>query len=390
MKTFLLLLGSAFFVGCHAVAGDSLLIQREQPFQRASVVTTNANLHLGISPILSPWLSQRLGDSHRFVRIHIPDSLHGWSATSDGILFTTESNNRWRQISAVPMPKDAYLTDLFCLDSANAWISLSKTELHFDESTKEGSYDIAAWLMKTTDQGRTWQSNFTFEGVQILQMLFDDDEGWAVGRRLSRNGSETDSNFVVHTTDQGKSWKDISTSLPADTGVYKITSLGSAKVAVITGNGFLYSTTDGGSSWDRRGSYADEYAEVTVHRLDMNRNHHLCVLGGSGGLEGTLSVLACGDTNSSWKRRVLDGVFLNDAIFLADGRLLACGFIVKENDPIGVGGEAAILVSADEGANWSVVYRNPEVKSLNALTATDPHHIWAVGSQGLIVQLGPN
>lgn len=389
MKCLLLILGSVFFVGCHSLASDSLRTKSDQLPQQASVATINETPQQGIDSVLSQWVSQRLGASQSLIRIQMLNNLQGWSATSEGTLFTTEDSQIWRQIRTVPMPKDAYLTDLFFLDPATGWISLSRSELHFNENTKEGSYDIATWLMNTADQGRTWHSNFTFAGAQILQVFFvNDNEGWAVGRRLSRIEGETDSNFVIHTSDQGKSWKDISDKLPADIGVYRVASRGGANVTVITGKGFLYSTSDGGTTWHLTGSYTDEHNEIAVHRLDMNIRHQLCVLGGSGGLEGTLSILACGDANNSWTRHVLGGVFLNDATFLADGKVLACGFIAKETDPMGVGGEAAILVSADEGKNWSVVYRNPEVKTLNALAATDSNHIWAVGAKGLIVRLG--
>lgn len=389
MKYLLLVLASALSVGCHSLATDTLRTQAEQPSPQVSVKTINATLQRSENPLLSQWVSKRLGTSNSLIRIQILNNTQGWSATSEGILFTMNEDQSWREIRTLPMPKGAYLTDLFFLESGTGWISLSRSELHFDESTKQGSYDIAAWLMNTTDQGRTWKRSFSFEGAQILQVLFlNDSEGWAVGRRLSRSAHETDSNFVVHTTDQGKSWKDRSDKLPADTGIYKVASIGAGKVVVITGNGALYSTSDGGTNWRRIGSYTDEYNEVAVHRLDMNKDHRLCIIGGSGGLEGTLSVLACEDANNGWMRHVLGGVFVNDAVFLADGKVLACGFIAKENDPIGVGGEAAILVSEDEGKSWSVVYRNPEVKSLNALAATDPHHIWAVGAKGLIVRLG--
>jgi photosystem II stability/assembly factor-like uncharacterized protein len=389
MKYFLIILASAFSVGCHSRATDSLRSQVEQSSPQVSVKTINSTLQRNENPVLSQWVSQRLRTSNSLIRVQILNTSQGWSATSEGILFTMKPDQSWREIRTVPMPKFAYLTDLFFLDASTGWISLSRSELHFDESTKQGDYDIAAWIMNTTDQGRTWKQSDSFEGAQILQVLFlNDSEGWAVGRRLSTSAHETDSNFVVHTTDQGKSWNDISDKLPTDTGIYKVALRSSGNVVVITGKGVLYSTTDGGMNWRRIGAYSDEHDQVAVHRLDMNKHHRLCIVGGTGGLEGTLSVLACEDANNSWIRHVLGGVFVNDAVFLADGKILACGFIAKENDPIGVGGEAAILVSEDEGKSWSVVYRNADVKSLNALAATDPHNIWAVGAKGLIVRLG--
>jgi photosystem II stability/assembly factor-like uncharacterized protein len=46
-----------------------------------------------------------------------------------------------------------------------------------------------------------------------------------------------------------------------------------------------------------------------------------------------------------------------------------------------------LLVSSDGGRNWSVIYRNTKIKSINAIAAINSEFVWAVGDDGLILRV---
>src|SRR6185503_5311040 len=112
------------------------------------------------------------------------------------------------------------------------------------------------------------------------------------------------------------------------------------------------------------------------------------VLAGIGGNHGTVSLLAQRQNDGSWSSRVLNRIFLKDALYVSDKELVACGSMLSANNqPLQLSGEGVVLHSPDDGLNWTIVYRSPDVRSLNALGRSDAGHIWAVGSNGSIVGL---
>jgi hypothetical protein len=50
---------------------------------------------------------------------------------------------------------------------------------------------------------------------------------------------------------------------------------------------------------------------------------------------------------------------------------------------------AVITYSVDGGKQWSVVYRNPASRRINAVTTLPSNISWAVGDGGLVVRLEP-
>ena len=49
--------------------------------------------------------------------------------------------------------------------------------------------------------------------------------------------------------------------------------------------------------------------------------------------------------------------------------------------------EGVVLYTSDKGSTWSIVYRNPKVKSINSLAAINFSDVTAVGENGLILRI---
>src|SRR5262249_57914350 len=131
------------------------------------------------------------------------------------------------------------------------------------------------------------------------------------------------------------------------------------------------------------------------------------VLGGADAVEGISGVFGVSSDAGRWIEWVEDAVFLEDAVYLANGDLLACGSLAGEGATTRFGPRSGVILrssdkgattrfgprsgvilrSSDKGANWSVTYKNTRVRRINAITALDPHRVWAVGEDGLIVKL---
>ncbi|MDQ5845389.1 MAG: hypothetical protein M3539_08855 [Acidobacteriota bacterium] len=89
----------------------------------------------------------------------------------------------------------------------------------------------------------------------------------------------------------------------------------------------------------------------------------------------------------SWKEYLLFGVSFFDIMFLSRDRVLTCGSATPDQQGYTEKRHAVVSYSADGGPTWSLIYRNPKARKINALAAVDADHVWAVGDDGLILRL---
>lgn len=200
----------------------------------------------------------------------------------------------------------------------------------------------------------------------------------------------------MHTTDTGTNWTDASRELNKSMADFwgrvsesprDVAATGPGALTVLTENGWTIGTTDGGARWQNSGRPtiegldAQKLVPATAHEFPR-------VLARTGGNHGTVSMLALRQNDGSWTSRVLSRVFVKDALYVTDKELLVCGSMLSEtNQPLQLSGEGVVLHSSDDGLNWTIVYRSPDVRSLNALSRSDAAHIWAVGSNSSIMVL---
>jgi hypothetical protein len=222
------------------------------------------------------------------------------------------------------------------------------------------------------------------------------DDGWVIGTRFFKQRDALRSEFfLLRTTDAGSNWIDVSSGLNKSMGdvwgrVWEsptdIVATKPGALTVLTENGWTISSADGGVRWQSSSRAATE--GLRAWRLVPAVHASPRVLAGIGGNHGTVSLIAQRQNDGSWSSRVLNRIFLKDALYVSDKELVACGSMLSlNNQPLQLSGEGVVLHSPDDGLTWTIVYRSPDVRSLNALGRSDAGHIWAVGSNGSIVGL---
>jgi len=101
-------------------------------------------------------------------------------STDGGATFETVFNDTGR----------FYFNGIDCIDESNCWVAAEGPE--------------GAWILKTSDAGRTWVEQTFRPGDSLLDVqMLNENEGWAVGGIILSN---TFNALFLHTVDGGKTW----------------------------------------------------------------------------------------------------------------------------------------------------------------------------------------
>ena len=320
------------------------------------------------------------------------DDARGW-AGGDGAVYETDDGGRhWERLNVEMSPTTSAVGMAF--STSYMWGALQRRPV---DPSRYQDHQIV--LVRAGGDNQGWQSQRVFERAFVMRVSFVKEEGWLTGLEYTGPGRFDTSLLVLHTSDEGEHWVDVSDDLnrvaaegkgSATGWVADIVTGGPLVATVLTSRGHLFSTGDGGKSWRRirRDENDPLIVGMTAFRLGFKPDRLHWVAGGEHGEEGTGSTLAFEQPQGSWKRYYLGGIELKDVQFLSGTDILVCGLTFpKDAQPDFEKTEGIILYSSDGGDNWSVVYRNAQVKSINALGPVNSGHVWAVGNQGIILHL---
>ncbi len=288
-----------------------------------------------------------------------------------------------------PLPQNASgeIASIFFVDSSSGWIVLRKTPA--DVLDDKG---FESFVLNTLNGGLNWHTQYEGKAQELERIVFlDDHEGWIVGSALTRSQTLSHRPLVLHTTDRGEHWTDVSAGLNRF-GQGRIADVYAdhSQVLMVTSDRSVVGSNDAGQNWQRLGQIEGEPTQVVMYRIGVAPDGRPWVLGGTGGREGTWSILAVKTDKSIWVKNKIYDVLLKDAAFLSNQEVIACGVLQSNNrvplldDDHRVG---AILRSSDGGRNWTVIYRDPKAKSINAIAVAEGRYVWAVGDDGVILRL---
>ena len=320
------------------------------------------------------------------------DEARGWAAGDGAVYETADGGRHWERLNVEVSPTTSAVGLAF--STSYAWVALQRRPA---EPSRHQDHQVV--LLRAGGDKRGWQSQLVSERAFVMDVSFVKEEGWLTGLKYVGPGRFDTALFVLHTSDEGEHWVDVSEDLnrvaaegkgSATGWVADVVPKGPLAATVLTSRGHLFSTGDGGKSWRRVGRDENDspFVGMTAFRLGFKPDRLHWIAGGEHGEEGTSSTLAFEQPQGSWKRYHLGGIELKDVQFISGTDVLACGLsFPKDAQPDFEKTEGVILYSSDGGENWLVIYRNAQVKSINALGPVDSLHVWAVGDQGIILHL---
>lgn len=357
-----------------------------QVFARDSRLKTRSSLWAGRR------MSSKSGESLHSV--FFIDPKHGWAGGDGASLLTTNDGGvNWQPVR-IDASRDLKAQNIYFLNAQVGWIGLQK-----DPANGFEDKDTYFKLIHTIDGGRNWDVQYESKAIRVTQLVFASEQnGWLTG--IAYKNPLLQRYLILHTTDQGKHWNDASLELKRmiaenphelSEGIMGVAFKEPITTTVITSDLRLFSTGDDGRSWARLGSLQNKLGmDSSSRRFGVIDGKRFWSIGGrSSSDSGTTGHLFLEQDNHSWVKYILDDVFFTDAIYLSHNRFLACGFsmVKRVGRAISTHPEGIILYSPDNGLTWEVVYNNPEIQRINALTVLPDGSGWAVGENGTIIRL---
>ena len=214
--------------------------------------------------------------------------------------------------------------------------------------------------LRTTDGGKTWAAaeSDTVPWFR-LQFLGDGSVGWLISLRGT----------IARTTDKGRNWSTApgagSASLLGVTDFHFIDAMRGWAVAPFgSGVGTIFTTTDGGLTWQTVASTANHRGFFAIRFADAQ---HGVVVGPSG------VAMVSSDGGATWAPRPT-GSF---------GQIFSVAF-ADASTAVAVGEGGAIIRSADAGQSWQPV-ASPALRNLNEVRFVTPLIGHAIGDQGTLI-----
>lgn len=241
--------------------------------------------------------------------------------------------------------------------SWSAMESITDNTLHevyfLDEST---GWAVGSDIMLFTGDGTTWQestindaNHYNFYDVHF----FDTDNGVVCGENTSGGA------IIFYTRNGGTSWNEAETdnNVPA---FFSEMVFVDNNTGYMLGEGQLWKTTDGGTSWQQINSYSEE--AIALEAIGNNI------------WAGRSSIQYSSDGGQNW---------INQNIATGDKLVSTLFFVDENNGYAGTSyGGGDIMRTVDGGQNWEVVFSGNEF--ISDIFFTSETKGWALHSSSII------
>ncbi|MEM7201529.1 MAG: YCF48-related protein [Planctomycetota bacterium] len=221
-----------------------------------------------------------------------------------------------------------------------------------------------AVILATTDGGATWSTRIPQPETILFAIHFlDRQRGFAVGQ-----DGAVDEGIILSTVDGGLTWEGL--RLPETFGLYDVQFPTPTTGYVCGWDGGIYKTLDAGTTWTKLDTRAPAQVFRSLSFVDEQTGF---ALGGSAFAGGRLYRTT--DGGATWENRGSPtGVTLSALSF------------INANEGVTVGyrnGREAILRTPNGGGTWHTVHRGPSTSVLQAVHLRGLRG-WAVGSSEVL------
>jgi photosystem II stability/assembly factor-like uncharacterized protein len=312
------------------------------------------------------WAKQRSGSLAWLHAVYFLDENHGWAVGGRGaLLVTVDGGNLWR---VRPRPVEDALLDVYFSDERNGWLVCERSI--YDLKTKE---EPRTYLLRTADGGETWkQVNVIGKDVdaRLVRALFTNEgRGWVFGEEGS----------LYTTRDGGTSWE--RQRVPTRNLLLGGWFLNSARGWLVGAGATLLQTADGGETW-RTGTLVGVPVAASAGNTNERRVRFTAAnfvdnrRGWAVGTEGR--VFATRDGGRTWgaqKSNVSADLF--DVKFL------------DEFEGWAAGSQGTLIHTTDGGEHWTLI-PSGTTHALERLCFVGRTHGWVVGFGGTIISFTAN
>ena len=301
------------------------------------------------------WAEQRSGTFAWLRAVHFSDERAGWAVGGNGALVSTADGGRNWKVRA--RPTEDTLRDVFFTDALNGWLVCERSVYALARMEEPRSY-----LLRTADGGETWSRvalTADDAGVLLARVVFATPErGWAFGEMGA----------LYSTRDGGATWQ--RRRAPTRRFLSGAHFLDASRGWLVGAAGTALRTTDGGETWRALVSPALPRTRLNaVWFADAARGWAV----GQGGV-----VVATGDGGNSWRAQASGTeADLTDVKFLN----------AREGWAVGAGG--TVLRTTDAGETWQAVASRTR-HNLERLTLAGRDRLCAVGFGGAIIAYDPS
>ena len=361
----------------------------QQPKEADETVVTIQSTLTQETSSMWQWRQLSRPTKEKLTRLQVVSSDFAWVAADNGVFYRTgNSGDSWARIEPDQL-REVPVTDLWFLNDSAGWIAFRNALPPLQcEITKAASLTIASAGVIAHEPG----------SISLRRMQFaSNNEGWALGTEY-REGGFARTPYLLHLPVGGSAWEDQSVDLArawplSDQSVFAmdIAAPKPAEAAVLSTDGRVIVTSDGGRRWRQRAKLNEALEFLSFLALRSSPGGNLWTVGGGDGPEGVWFFVSYLEGDNSWRRCVFANIAIRDVLLLSDSELLVCG----SRDIYGTAGRrltnertGVILWSRDRGEHWQIVYETAEVSSINALAFKEA--LWAVGNSGLVLRSHPH
>ncbi len=296
--------------------------------------------------------------SKKLTSVIFIDSSNGWAAGDSGlIIHTTDAGESWTTQNyndSIAIVNLCFLSD----------------QLGFASATSTNYEPFGSYLLKTTDGGMNWSSDFLRIGEAFVHSItfIDSLNGFAVGYP----------SFFLRTSDGGESWRSVTrdssiyAQWPPETVKFYDSSYGFACGGTRDVVGVIWKTTDSGYSWTTVVDSTSAPPEP-LYAIQIFDSLNVLVLGGDP--EFGASVLRSYDGGSSWR-------YYNVGILWFPVEM---GFRTAAEGWAPMGPKRGFLFTDDSGENWSFI-NTPDSAYVTNISFPDSIHGYAVGINGTMLK----
>jgi len=250
-------------------AGEPHWSQAEKWFSGTIIKTTDGGL---------TWTAQDAGAAETFNAVFFGSPDLGWAAGTNGtILHTSDGGDHW---TLQKVNTSDEFRGLAFSDPLNGWATAVRP-IHRDWRGEDDDWTASIW--HTSNGGLNWTQEALPDDVSLLNRIdfVDSETGWAVGSKRLAEGDVRISHAgaVYSTTDGGTTWEeqycpgeDIALKAVDFVDINHGWAAGFPTSSAVDG-GFVFHTSDGGKTWERQepGGFYDNLVDIQF--IDEERGY---------------------------------------------------------------------------------------------------------------------